>query len=97
MPPSPPAPARWFYDGMLMCSMACVHAAGDRSNCGAGCTCIGYAVKGRLLREHRVQMRVMDNVIRDHDLESSGGGGGEPFSGRNRQHRLLSRLGLRDG
>ena len=31
--------------------------------------CGGYAIKRRLLREHRVQMRVMDNVIRHHDLE----------------------------
>ena len=69
VPPLPPAPIRWFFDGMLMCSMECVHAAGDRSNCGAWCECTGYAIKRGLLREHRVQMRVMDNVIRDHDLE----------------------------
>ena len=31
--------------------------------------CSGYAIKRRLLRQHRLQMRVMDNVIRQHGVE----------------------------
>ena len=37
--------------------------------CKMALVCSGYAIKRRLLREHRVQMRVMDNVIRQHKLE----------------------------
>ena len=35
--------------------------------------CSGYAIKRRLLREHRVQMRIMDSVIRYRDLEEEVG------------------------
>ena len=54
---------------MVMCSRECGHAAGDRSACGVWCPCTAYAIKRRLLRQHRVQMRVMDDVIRQHRLE----------------------------
>ena len=45
------------------------HAAGDRSACGVWCPCTAYAITRRLLRQHRVRMRVMDDVIRQHRLE----------------------------
>ena len=68
-PPQPPARINRRWNGMLMCSRECEHAAGSRSICGAWCGCTGYAIKRRLLREHRVQMRIMDSVIHYHDLE----------------------------
>ena len=69
MPPSSPARINKFVNGMLMCSRECGHAAGSRSICGAWCGCTGYTIKRRLLRKSRVQMRIMDSVIRYHDLE----------------------------
>ena len=54
---------------MVMCSRECGHAAGDRSACGAWCPCTAYAIKRRLLRQHRVQMRVVEDVLRQHGLE----------------------------
>ena len=55
----------WF------CSHVCSHAAGDRSAClGWDCGCTGYAKKRRLLRDHRTQMRIMQDIIDDHDLAS---------------------------
>ena len=53
-----------------MCSRECGHAAGDRSAClGWNCGCRDYAKKRRLLREHRVNMRVMDDVILENGLD----------------------------
>jgi hypothetical protein len=41
----------------------------DRRACKAtGCTCTPYAVKRRQLRDHRAQMRFMQDVIDDNDL-----------------------------
>ena len=55
----------WF------CSRVCAHAAGDHSAClGWDCGCTGYAKKRRLLRDHRTQMRIMQELIDDHDLAS---------------------------
>ena len=68
----PAPPAGQFnkrYLGQWVCSSECGHAAGDRSTCGAWCPCTAYAIKRRLLRQHRVQMRVMKDVLRDHGLE----------------------------
>ena len=62
---------RLFFEGMRMCSMECMHAAGDRSNCGPWCACTGHAIKRRLLREHREQMRVMDHVICQNELDAA--------------------------
>ena len=68
--PAPPAgqfPLR--YLGQLLCSRECGHAAGDRSAClGWDCGCTRYAKKRRWLREHRVQMRLMDELIVQHGL-----------------------------
>ena len=53
----------WF------CSRVCSHAAGDHSAClGWDCGCTGYAKKRRLLRDHRAQMRIMQDIIDEHDL-----------------------------
>ena len=55
---------------VLYCSRECRHAAGDRSGCyGWDCGCTRYAKKRRLLRDHRTNMRVMDNLLVDNDLE----------------------------
>ena len=57
------------YQGQLVCSRQCGHAAGDRSGClGWRCGCTGYAKKRRWLRGHRVNMRVMDDLIFQHGL-----------------------------
>ena len=61
-------PGYWL--GRWYCSRECGHAAGDRSACnGWDCGCTRYAKKRRLLREHRAQMRVMDNILEVEGLE----------------------------
>ena len=58
-----------FYLGRWMCSRRCRHDAGNRTACyGWNCGCTGYAKKRRLLRDHRRNMRVMDEVIKDNGL-----------------------------
>ena len=58
------------YLGQWVCSRKCSHAAGDRSGCLSwDCGCTHYSKRRRLLREHRVKMRIMDDVITDHGLE----------------------------
>ena len=64
------ADLRYFLDGLRMCSDKCMHAAGSRSNCGPWCECTAYAIKRRMLREHRVLMRCMDALIVEHGLEA---------------------------
>ena len=64
------ADLRYFLDGMRMCSDKCMHAAGCRSNCGPWCACTGYAIKRRKLRDHRVQMRLMDELIVQNGLDA---------------------------
>ncbi len=53
---------RWY------CSAACAHADGDRSACTQDCGCTSYARKRRLLRDHRANMRVMEELIDQHGL-----------------------------
>ena len=36
--------------------------------CGRNCGCTGFAKKRRLLRKHRVQMRIMEQMITDYGL-----------------------------
>ena len=64
------AELRYFLDGMRMCSNECMHAAGYRGNCGPWCACTGYAIKRRMLRDHRVQMRLMDEIIVQNGLDA---------------------------
>ena len=65
----PTGRANGRYLGQWMCSRECEHAAGDRSGCLRwNCGCTDYAKKRRLLREHRVNMRVMDDVILENGL-----------------------------
>ena len=68
-----PASTGYFIDFHLlrwMCSRECGHAAGDRTfSCLQGCGCTRYSKKRRLLREHRQQMRVMDELFEDHGLD----------------------------
>ena len=58
-----------FWKDHWYCSKKCGHDAGDRSACGRNCGCTGYAKKRRLLRAHRVNMRVMDELMREQGLE----------------------------
>jgi hypothetical protein len=59
------------WQGVWYCSHVCSHTAGDRSACSEwDCGCTHYAKKRRLLREHRKQMRVMQDLIDDHGLAS---------------------------
>ena len=58
-----------WWQGRWFCSFTCSHAAGDRTAClGWDCGCTRYAKKRRLLRSHRVNMRVMDDVIHENGL-----------------------------
>ena len=58
------------YQGQLVCSRECGHAAGDRSGClGWHCGCTGYAKRRRWLRGHRVNMRIMDDLLFDNGLD----------------------------
>ena len=57
------AQAGYYWRDTWYCSLACAHIAGDRSMCGRNCGCTGFAKKRRLLREHRVQMRIMDQML----------------------------------
>ena len=64
-----PGPTAGCYRGTWMCSIKCMHDAGDRGVCRAGtCGCTGYAIKRRLLREHRAEMRVMQDLIDAEEL-----------------------------
>ena len=65
-----PLPAPRQYLGQWMCSRECSHAAGDRSGClGWNCGCTAYAKMRRFLRDHRVNMRVMEELIFEEGLE----------------------------
>ena len=52
------------------CSQRCMHAAGDRNCCGKHCGCTKYSQKRRLLRKHRVEMRIMVDLIEEHGLDA---------------------------
>ena len=69
-PPQPPARINRRWNGMLMCSRECEHAAGSRDICGAWCGCTGYSIKRRLLRNHRAAMRIMDELIVQNELDA---------------------------
>ena len=62
-------PGLWWQNRWY-CSAFCSHAAGDRTACnGWNCGCTNYAKKRRLLRDHRINMRVMDAVISENGLQ----------------------------
>ena len=62
-----------------ICSRECEHAAGDRFDyLRWNCECTDYAKKRRLLREHRVNMRVMDDVILENGLDGRARSAGVP-------------------
>ena len=62
------APLRYFYGDERMCDLKCMHDAGSRAYCGPGCGCTAYAIKRRMLREHRQLMRCMEVIIRENGL-----------------------------
>ncbi len=67
--PMPPGPETLRYRGQWRCSKECAHAAGDRSAChGWDCGCTRYAKKRRLLKAHRVNMRIMEDLIYENAL-----------------------------
>ena len=62
-------PGLWWQN-CWYCSAVCSHAAGDRTACtGWNCGCSKYAKKRRNLRHHRINMRVMDDVIAENGLQ----------------------------
>ena len=64
-----PHKAGHFWQGRWYCINRCRHDAGDRSAClGWDCRCTRYAKKRRMLRTHRQQMRIMEQLIDDSDL-----------------------------
>ena len=59
-----------FWMDKWYCSNVCRHDAGDRTGClGWECGCTRYAKKRRLLRAHRIQMRIMEDLIDDNELQ----------------------------
>ena len=64
----PTGPESCFYLDQWVCSRKCRHDAGDRTACRRDCGCTAYSKKRRLLRTHRRNMRVMDDVINGNDL-----------------------------
>ena len=65
----PTGPESCFYLDQWFCSRKCRHDAGDRTGCrGWDCGCTAYSKKRRLLRAHRRNMRVMDDVINENGL-----------------------------
>ena len=62
------APLRYFYDDKRMCNLKCMHDAGSRAHCGPGCGCTAYALKRRMLREHRQLMRCMQVIVSKNRL-----------------------------
>ena len=63
------AELRFFLNGQRMCNSKCMHDAGCRDNCGPWCSCTSYAIKRRMLREHRELMRCMESVINENGLD----------------------------
>ncbi len=63
------AELRFFLDDRRMCNLKCMHDAGSRAHCGPGCGCTAYAIKRRMLREHRTLIRCMDALIAEHGLD----------------------------
>ncbi len=54
--------------GVWHCCPACSHAAGFHH---MGCPCTPYVKRRRCLREHRAQMRVMQAIIDENNLQYS--------------------------
>ena len=65
----PQAELKVFLDGKRVCNFKCLHDAGSRAHCGPGCGCTAYAIKRRMLREHRTLMRCMDAIIAENGLD----------------------------
>ncbi len=63
------AELRFFLGDRRMCNLKCMHDAGSRARCGPGCGCTAYAIKRRMLREHRVLMRCIDDLIAANGLD----------------------------
>ena len=62
------AELRFFLGDKRMCNFKCMHEAGCRAHCGPGCGCTGYAIKRRMLREHRELLRCMECIISENNL-----------------------------
>ena len=62
------ADLRYFLGDKRMCNFKCMHDAGCRTHCGPGCGCTGYAIKRRMLREHRELLRCMETIIAENGL-----------------------------
>ena len=59
---------KFFLGDKRMCNFKCLHDAGSRAHCGPGCGCTGYAIKRRMLREHRELLRCMECIISENNL-----------------------------
>ena len=62
------AELRFFLGDRRMCNFKCMHDAGSRARCGPGCGCTRYAIKRRMLREHRELLRCMEVIIAENGL-----------------------------
>ena len=61
---------RYRYMRRSHCDRRCAHDAGDRSLCWSwqDCGCTAYSKKRRLLREHREQLRIAEDILEENDL-----------------------------
>ena len=59
---------RVYLDGKRVCNFKCLHDAGSCAHCGPDCGCTAYAIKRRMLREHRELLRCMECIISENNL-----------------------------
>ena len=53
--------------GSWYCSRRCAHGGGDRTACtGWDCGCTRYSKMRRMLRKHRVNMRIMQDLLESY-------------------------------
>jgi hypothetical protein len=68
LPGRPYSPSGGPLGNQDYCSFECAHAAGNRDDCKPGCGCTGFERMRSLNRMYRDSMRVMDDIIMDHNL-----------------------------
>jgi hypothetical protein len=68
LPGRPYSPSGGPLGNQDYCSFECAHAAGNRDDCKPGCGCTGFERMRNLIRMDRDSMRVMDDIIMDHNL-----------------------------
>jgi hypothetical protein len=59
-----------FFRSNWFCNRKCTHDSGDRTACtGWDCGCTRYSKMRRMLRKHRVNMRIMQDLLESYGHE----------------------------